>query len=545
MKKTKSCLFLIFKSFIVLIISLSILIYFLSKDKPYTQIHPPTEGPTVSIILIDGLSNTIFKQMLADGKLPNLNQLILKSTYIEHGIASFPSMTGYGFYPIITGLDAAESGIMGLRWFDRTRENGHLRNYVGRSNIWMNQDIDKQILTYFEKYNKYYTSSINTYMNRGVHHAEMTGWAHTTSKYQEQGVFPYIRKIPKMGKDFAKNHFEHESMVLEKALQQLARNPKVQWITFPSPDASNHVNGTTAEYYQILTHIDSLIGRFVMEIEALGQSDTRMLCVVTDHGISDVNYNLDIIGVLKNQYGIELERGNSANIYSTDLKEGPSVFMQKNGYFVINGNLSAYIYLRDTVSNPTINAWKSRHYLDFLAQYRTKQGIIHLPKAIADIEGVELVACKANDSTVSIFSRVGESHIVFKKNIGYKYHFTHNDPLGYGINLKNIKQNTFYDKNTWLAETINTEYPDAIYRLYQLMSNEKAGDMLITSAKGYDLAPDYEVFVSNYKGGHGGLRGELLDVPYIVHIPKDSTQKIPYMRVEDVGRMIGAYLEKD
>jgi len=50
-------------------------------------------------------------------------------------------MTGYGFYPFITGVDATESGILGLRWFDRKRKEGNLRNYVGRTNIHMNSDL--------------------------------------------------------------------------------------------------------------------------------------------------------------------------------------------------------------------------------------------------------------------------------------------------------------------------------------------------------------------------------------------------------------------
>ena len=60
------------------------MVYFLSKEKPYTQTHPPTQGNTVSILLIDGLSNRIFKELLTQGKLPHLAQLIQQSTYVEH-----------------------------------------------------------------------------------------------------------------------------------------------------------------------------------------------------------------------------------------------------------------------------------------------------------------------------------------------------------------------------------------------------------------------------------------------------------------------------
>lgn len=45
--------------------------------------------------------------------------MIKKGVFVKKGVTSFPSMTGYAFYPVITGRDAADSGILGLRWFSR------------------------------------------------------------------------------------------------------------------------------------------------------------------------------------------------------------------------------------------------------------------------------------------------------------------------------------------------------------------------------------------------------------------------------------------
>ena len=526
-----------------------IIAYFLLKEKPYNRKHPPTQGNTVTIFLIDGLSKSIFKKQLAAGKLPNLQKLIEKSTYIEHGIGAFPSMTGYAFYPFLTGVDATKSGILGLRWFDRSRDAGNLRHYVGRTNIQMNKDIHPTPKTLFEKYDAYYTASINTYMNRGVHHAEMTGWAHTTSKYQQQSVFKGLRQIPFMGETLSKDHFQHETLVMDKTLQQLAKNPKVQWVTFPSPDASNHVLGTTAEYYQLLTHIDSLIGVFIAEVSRLGQADSRMIAVVTDHGISDVSKNLDISAELKKRFGIDLIRGEATHLYTDKLTEKLTDFIDKQGYFVINGNLSAYIYLRDTGKKPTPPYWRNRQTFETLEQYPCtvlgKKTTIHLPQTLAAMEGVELVACKKNDSTVTVFSAKGRGDIVFNTQFGYKYKVINEDPLTYAKDsvLSKMMQTDYFSAHQWLEASLNTPYPDAIFRLYQLMLAEKVGDLLITSKTGYDLAADYEIFVKNYKGGHGGLRGELLDVPYILYNPKASGKRVPYMRAEEVGLEIFKYME--
>ena len=546
MKKKSSCLFRFLKMLFVIVGLLIGVVYFLTIEKKYTTIHPPTVGNTVSVLLLDGLSNQIFKELLAQGKLPNLARLIQKSTYVEHGIAAFPSMTGYGFYPFITGENASKSGIMGLRWFDRRLNEGNLRNYVGRSNIHMNEDVYPLPKNIFELYDTFYTASINTYMNRGAHHAEMTSWAHTTSKFQEQSGFKQLRQLPWLGKKFAKNHFEHESLVMDKAIAQLARNPKVQWVTFPSLDASNHISGTTDEYYLLLQHIDGLIGQFIEAINHLGQSEKRMVAIVTDHGISDVSKNLDIPKSLLEQYDISLIRGNSVNIFSKDLDEKLSDFVDKNGYFVINGNLSAYIYWRDTAQNPTVEHWRKRVPLSLLQHYPAKNKYLNLPHIIASLEGVELVACLKNDTTVSIFNAQNKADIIYHPTKGYRYVTGSTDPLSYNNDpiLRGMIESGFHPADEWLKASLATDYPDALHRLYQLMSTERAGDMLITSLKSYDLAANYEFIVKNYKGGHGGLRGELLDVPYILYIPQTAPQILPYLRAEDVGQMIKAFLKR-
>ena len=149
-----------------IIISLLGILSNADPDAEYDIQHSVTTSKTVTIVLVDGLSKDIFLELIAHKKLPNLEKLVLRSTYVSNGIGSFPSMTGYAFYPFITGMDAPESGIYGLRWFDRTRDAGNLRNYVGRTNVQMNNDITDRYKNLFEWYDDFYTASINTYMNK-------------------------------------------------------------------------------------------------------------------------------------------------------------------------------------------------------------------------------------------------------------------------------------------------------------------------------------------------------------------------------------------
>ena len=141
LKKTSLIFFISFCLFICLLTTVS---YSVNKPSLYNNTHPVTTGNTISILLLDGLSQSIFEQNLQANKLPNLKKLIQSGTYVKNGIGAFPSMTGYAFYPFITGKDASTSGIYGLRWFDRNLDKGNLRNYVGRTNLHMNPDINPQ-----------------------------------------------------------------------------------------------------------------------------------------------------------------------------------------------------------------------------------------------------------------------------------------------------------------------------------------------------------------------------------------------------------------
>ncbi len=518
--------------------AITILLYLVNKKVKYTGDHPPTTGNTVSIILIDGLSQKVFESAIANNLLPNIKSLMDNGIYVKNGIGSFPSMTGYAFYPFITGVDAAKSGILGLRWFDRSSDVGNLRNYVGRTNVYMNQDITDTIKNIFELSGKMYTASINSYMNKGVDDGRITGWTHTTAKFEGKSVFGPMKAIPLIGDELAKDHFQHESEVMRMAKDQLLKNPKVQWITLPSPDASHHVFGMTDTYLQLLQHIDSLIGNFKYTIDSLGQKETRMIAIVTDHGVSDVDKNIDIVPLSKEKIGLDLIRGNAVNYRSMQLNTPLDDFVEKDGYWVINGNLSSYLYLRDPSKFGSVGWRKNLDYQN-LIQYKKGSKTINIPKSFAKIEGIEMVIYKKDKQNIIVQNDSGYA-VITKIKDRYQYHIASADPLEYDkLNLVD----TFLTKDTWLDLTINSMYPDAVYRLFSLMEAPNIGDLVITSKEGYDLAKNYEVIVNNYKGGHGGLRDDQLRVPYILYANDTSKKTIKYARSEDIGKMIIDWLE--
>lgn len=524
-----------FKFWSILIIVVIIICYWYGQNDNYDK-YPPAEGPTATIFLIDGLDNEIFKEELEANKLPVIKGLIGKGMYVENGISSFPTMTGYGFYPFITGYDATKSGILGLRWFDRSRLEGNLRNYVGRTHIHMNDDLTDSIHNYFELSGKYYTASVNTYMNKGVKHNEKTGWAHTTAKYEGKSFFRYLRAIPWLGKHVAKDHFEQESLSMEIALQQLQRNPKVHWVTFPSPDAYNHVFGTDDGYRKIVRHIDSLIGVYLKAAEQYGQTEKRLIAVVSDHGISDVSRNIDFCGWAEKTLNLKIERGKSVNVISSSLDEKLSDLKDKDGYFVINGNLTAYLYLKDP-TRPVNEQWSHPLPPEMIQLYPVGDSLISIADKISRLAGIELVAYKSAMLEITLLQE-GKKAVISARDSTLIYMPIDGNPLNYGSDL----QNRALSRRDWLEHTAELEFPYAVPRLWDLLQSKGIGDIVMTSQKGYDLANDYEIFVGNYKGGHGGLRREIMTVPFIMFHPDIKAEKLCAMTNEDLGLRIGQYL---
>jgi hypothetical protein len=512
--------------YFLLLLSMALVFFFYnSEEKKY----PSAKGKTITFILIDGLIYDIFIEELKKGNLQNINRLKEKSTYTDHGISAFPTMTGYAFYPFITGEDAVNSGVLGLRWFDKKRTNGKFRNYVGRTNVQMNQDVNPNIKNLFQLSDSFYTASINCYMNKGVKSNIKTGYTHTTAKFEGRWWVSDLRKIPIVGKYLASNHYDHEYEATNIAIQQLPKNPKVQWITYPSLDAYNHVNGTNSSYNQLLHFLNQEIGRILEAIKSLNQQNDRAIYIISDHGVEDVMKNIDMVQELQ-QRGLNTKRGKSVILYSTDLKDENHDDL--DGWFVINGNLGGYLYLKED------NKWKAKIMGTKLRNYKNNIGrTLNVCDTVLSIPGIDMISYQENINTVVVQTKKGKAEIT-KRSDSLSYQVIEgNDPLGYD----HLKFQTASEK-TWIDSTLHTNYPASVKRLYDLGIKEKVGDLIILSAEGFDVASNYEMFVGNYKGGHGGLRKKMITVPYILYEPNKPASVVNFLLAEEVGKMAKQYL---
>lgn len=493
-----------------------------------------TADRSITYLHIDGLTRSIFETELNAGHLPRIADLLSRSTYVEQTVGAFPSMTGYAFYPYLTGRRAIESDVLGLRWFDRSLTKGNLRNYVGRTNVYMNHDINPDIPLIFEHFPDAYTVSINSFMNRGVQKSSNTGWPLTTAKYTDVPLFKTMKRLPIINRQVY-NHFQLEDGVMAQAIAQLDANPKVQWVTLAGLDALNHIYGTTPDYAILLQHIDSLVGAFVQAVEDRGQSG-RAIALISDHGVRDVAKNHNLPYDLVEQTGIRLRRGASTSLRTMVLDTDITELSDVDGYFVVNGNLSAFVYLTDPNIQDPQKRWANNLPLATLQNYPSEHGERDLINWFSKHPGIAFIAARNADTTM-VYSNSGQAKI-HRTTDGLCYTYQGADPLELDLSKDSVCMNN----EEWFEATLGKAYADGPRALHDLMQHPRMGDLYLEAAAGHDLAADYEILVGNYKGGHGSLHSELTVVPSILYLPGYSPKKIKAAPADEVGRLLLDYM---
>ena len=497
----------------------------------------PGSPPYLTVFLLDGARQDVVFRELAAGRLPNIAALGKEGAVVEKGIASFPSMTGYAYYPVVTGLDSARSGILGLRWFDRSRDVGNLRAYVGTTNDMMAADFAPEPKLLYERFADQHSFTLNTYANRGVKKNEKAGFAYARAKYHRVSwLLRTLGKIPLIGKTIAPDWEEAEDIGIAKAIEDLERRPKIQWVTLASMDAHQHISGTDERYAEIIRYADKLIGQYREASRALGQEKDRIYVITADHGATDADKNLDIREVLDECCSVAAERDVSTQIFAKDFDQPLSDWFGKDAVVVINGDMLNYLYFSDPQEQGA-EAWRRPLGLDRMRSYRGKDIVEALRKepALRFVLG-----WSESQKAAKVFFARGEGTIR-ERDEGLSYEVQGEDPFGYrgDPRVDSMLDGRGHSPQAWLEASCDSQFPDAVYRVYRLVTAPHAPDLVVTAADGWDLGKDYEWIVGNYKGGHGGLTDEQMTVWYVISGPGVRPgARVKTARVEDVGKTL-------
>lgn len=191
---------------------------------------------------------------------------------------------------------------------------------------------------------------------------------------------------------------------------------------------------------------------------------------------------------------------------------------------MVSGNGMANVYLKNG------NGWRGRAPWEHLAAREDR-----LIDRLLEQPEVDLLAAQRSDGAVVVKSRRGEA--VISENGNIRYEVRGGDPFGYaGL------PTAMTDRES-LKLTEKTDYPDAPAQLLQIFRSRRAGDVILSAAKGSDLRLRYEIH--EHKSSHGALHWEHMQVPLVTNarLPEGPVRSVDVFPT--VLKLLGREIPQD
>jgi len=208
----------------------------------------------------------------------------------------------------------------------------------------------------------------------------------------------------------------------------------------------------------------------------------------------------------------------------------------------IQGDSTGTVYVKSAAG------WRHRTFEQELRAYKVpNRADVDLVQTALEFRGVELVAWSRENGVVVVqtklndgsdISAVGVIRLKEDGRISYSVEDTDGTskrcPLGYGPKLADGNARSARE---WLESTENTPFPYALVRLIQCFTVPGlAPDMVVTAQDGFDFGKDWEYFILNFAGGHGGINPSHLRTAAIFSGDGVTTGKtVNLATAEDIG----------
>lgn len=441
-------------------------------------------------LLIDGARADVMESLLQAGELPNMKRFIVDPGASRNAISVFPSTTGPAHAPFITGCTPGTCNIPGIRWFDRMQPNGlshfrQCRSYVGPGSLYMDTDLRQHIRTIFEFFSR--PTGVFSFLNRGL------------------GLFENRTLLAKSWFWFYAHYTGHWQAVDEAAWRFIYRavegDTDFIFAVFPAVDELSHyTHPFSDETFEAYRAIDQSFGRLVERLHRQRRLDETLFILSSDHGLTATHTHFELFAFLE-QCGLK------TLYYPKILKNSVSAVS------MISGNAMAHVYLRNG------HGWSVRPTHEEIRNGGI--GETDLIEAFLQQDAIDLVISRNEEGLVHVRSRNGAADIQ-EETDAVTYRVLDSDPFGYTQAAPRMT----HDQS--LALTIDSEYPDAPFQLTHLFRSPRAGDLVLSARKGYDLRYLFEK--PEHKSSHGSLHREHMQVPLLIN---HAIQR-PFVRTVDV-----------
>ena len=428
----------------------------------------------VIVLVADGARLDAFQGALAE--LPALRRL--RDEGGLHAVSTvFPSVTGPAYTPFLTGRFPGPIGVPGIRWYDRTRLActwpSYSRSYVGIQFRQFDADLDRAAPTIFDLVpNSLAALSVIT---RGLDPSRRLGTL--TARSAARVALTHFR-----GK--AEHWLDVDREVMEEIPRRVREErPDYVFAALAGVDKASHAFGHESPLVgEALTIVDATAARLRSDAEAGGWWDDTHLFVVSDHGHSPVTQHEDLSRVIA-QMGLRV----MAHPWVLGLPTDVAV--------MVSGNAMAQLYLEPSR--------RARPWWPALS-WRWESVARDLLKR----ESVDLMLLPHSNALCEIRSEERGRAMVGRTGDEYFYRRTSGDPLGCGGDVRGSADAT-HDVLS------STDYPDAIVQIVNLAGSSRAGDIILSASRGWDLRARYEPIP--HRSAHGALHREHMIVPLLTN----------------------------
>ncbi len=492
-------------------------------------------GPSVCVLLFDGLSGEAFDGLVSSGALPNLKARIVdRGLRVETAVASVPSETYPNLASLETGLLPGHHGIPANIWLDR-----HLRVREAHTNIlgvFSSTDyLVPEARTLFERLPGD-TVAVTTPIARGASVHARNRITLIASYARNEWSFLDRKTLDDVGDAYA-------------GAAAVGRVPPLVWAHFVGTDEVAHVSGLESrEFRETMTAIDTAFGRLLRRLERRHLDERILFVVVGDHGNRSYGTTVDANELVN--------RALSANPTEADCSEGNCVLVpavRKEKAYDVGGAMIAVgayrgvmIWLPATrMPEDVPNAFRaSRRRRKPHAPFRPPVTIpvaSRFAATLARAPEVRLVVTRGPSAgTVAIYGPAGRAQIVREDRDGAESHYLYRvlegeDPLGYTRSPAADLVGTPHDADEWLEGTAGTEFPDLVVQLPEFFDSPRSPDVFISPQDGYG-------FTKGYAAGHGSLSRSETVVPFLFAGPGVTPGTLRVARTVDLAPTLLSYL---
>lgn len=428
----------------------------------------------VLFYLLDGARPDVLSDLLKEGHLPNLAQIIAEGSY-RTATTCFPSTTGPAYLPFLTGQFPGPMNIPGIRWFDKKayKENrwsaAAMRTYCGPQANLFNTDLPVDKPTLFELMGESY--NLYNMVTRNVPDDHDLG--------KKGKSWLYLRA------HFLKRHHPVDFQGHKRIMQLLNSGKDLDFLfaVFPSVDWDSH-------YYHVRDHrtltaykiADDSLGEVRALLEKKGWWKDTLFLLTSDHGLTPTHTHLDLADWMTSE-------GLKSLSHPIIWRSAPKSAV------MISGNAFGSIHLLNHPGDHPLN------HIELKAHFGEER-----IKMLLKEKAVDFIASRSiREGEYIVQNRYGSAKISAQQD-QFDYHPLDGDPFALGeLSCRNHR--------TALEATFEGEYPDALVQISQLFKSRKAGDLIVSANNGYDLRSFWEF--PEHKGSHGSLRKEHIMVPLI------------------------------